>query len=196
MSLRKNIKNSTQTSSENYDNKKESTIKKELNELNLHDEYDEVFEFLLMNKEIIILDNIILKEIVSKLDFLLINAESMSDLHRDMRIILETVRIQNDALLRGYRNNLSIIEIINKSNNNELNEFYKNLKDYSFKAKFADNLRLQKPNSKDKRTISRIRYDIEKGEALEPDTITLIDDNNESIIAITKIRQSLWTKVQ
>lgn len=155
---------------------------------NIPKDYSNLCEFIENNRSIIVSDNKLLKEILEILDELLSNTETMSDLHRDTTIILSTIKIQYDALVREYRGELTFDKIIDMSNNDQLDEFFEYIQKKSLSMKFLDCLKLDYEKKERRKVKERTKYDNALIEASVPILKINSDQPLESVEIISKIK--------
>ncbi|ELA41413.1 uncharacterized protein VICG_01518 [Vittaforma corneae ATCC 50505] len=156
--------------------------------------YFEIFEFINENKQCILDDWTILFEILKKLDELLKSASCMSDLHKDTSIILETIKLQQDILLKEVRNELTLERLIQMAESEFLDDFFIFVKSNSQAMVFIDrlifNYTAQPSIVRRERTI----YDQAKGFTLMPKTLDQIDDVAETNAILQDIRNEVLKK--
>lgn len=172
-----------------YNHRIISSPLRKINKTSIPSSYCDLIEYMREQKDKLLTDNLLLDEILDKLDTLLIGAEDMSDLHRDMRVILEAIRIQKDSMISGGEDKLSIDDLIKMSDENCFDQFYLSMIEYSQSTCFADTLRLEEPETKKRKIGQRIIYENGTDEILEPDVLDYIEENDESLTTVFKIQR-------
>lgn len=150
--------------------------------------YLEIFDFLNENKQDIFENWTLLFEILRRLDELLESASSMSDLHKDTRIVLETIKLLHDRLLREIRNELTFEKLVEMTGSTVLEEFFLMAKNHSQAMTFVDHLSFNystKPLATPKR--ERTFYDPGNENIQKPETLgeaNLLPEVNSALQAI------------
>ncbi|KAI5169773.1 hypothetical protein PAEPH01_0988 [Pancytospora epiphaga] len=163
-------------------------------DMSLPEDHNSLCRFIADNKEKILKDWRLVVKILGTLDRLLINAENMSDLQRDTSIILETIKLQQDALLREYRDNLSIEQLAVHSNQGVLDEFFEMVKLKSLAVKFTDQVSLSfTPKVKEPRgCYTKTVYDVCNGPARTPEGAEGVSEVNEQAILVKRIKDVVF----
>lgn len=146
-------------------------------------------KFMSEHKNEIVINHELLDIIMDRLNRLLSSAENMTDLHKDTKLMLESIKISREAFLRTTRNGLSIASLVEMANNDELGQFYNNIKQKSLSISFIDCLYFENSENGRRKPVQRIKYDIQTSSAIEPETVSLIEEDNESSKAVLKIKR-------
>jgi len=104
--------------------------------------YFEMLQFILNNKEMILKDWGLLFDILRRLDSMLKSATTMADLRKDTSIMLQAIKLEQDALFREITNEVTLEKIMSISNEKVLEDFFMQLKATSLTMEFVDRLTL------------------------------------------------------
>lgn len=100
------------------------------------EDYTEISLWLKENKKFFINQPLILTDVLRKLNEMLQKAETISDLKKDMNILVETIQIEKDALLKEFNANFTVEKFIEFINDDKSNDFFvhcrQNEKSYAF----------------------------------------------------------------
>ncbi|KAI4291420.1 hypothetical protein PAPHI01_0694 [Pancytospora philotis] len=132
-------------------------------------DYGSLCRLINENKKLILADWGLVLEILNALDNLLDEARCMSDLHRDTSIMLSTIRLQQEALVRAYQNNLTLEKLAELSNDGALAEFFELAKSKSLAVRFFDRLSFEYRHRERREPAERTRYDSAVGPASMPE---------------------------
>lgn len=154
----------------------------------------EIFEFINENKQCILEDWTILFEILKKLDELLKSTSCMSDLRKDTSIILKTIKLQQDVLLKEIRNELTLKRLVQMTESEFLEDFFISVKANSQAMVFIDRLvfdyTIQPSTARKERTM----YSQAKSSALIPETLDQVSDATETNTALQAIKNKVLKK--
>lgn len=154
-------------------------------------DYNKLCVFIAENKNRILSDWGLVARILDALDHLLTCAENLSDLHRDTSIILETIKLQQDALLREYQNGLSIEQLVEQANSGALDGFFETVKSRSLAVRFVDQLSFSfKPRGQRERS-TRTVYDLCASPANVPEGTSGGDGPDEQAVLVQRIRDAV-----
>lgn len=154
-------------------------------------DYFEILQFIKENKQQILDDWHLLFEIIHRLDELLKTASSMGELHKDTRIILETIKIQQDAFIKELRKELTLEKLVTMAGSDFLEDFFSYIKANSQKMNFIDQLNFNYTLPESAPRKERSKYDDAKGEAKEPETLDHIDEETETNALLQKIKNTV-----
>lgn len=104
--------------------------------------YFEILQFINDNKELILKDLTLLFEILGKLDSLLNSVACMSDLRKDTSIMLQAIRLEQDALFREITHELTLERVMQMPKEKVLEDFFVYVKANSQAMEFVDRLSL------------------------------------------------------
>lgn len=131
---------------------------------------NEIFEFICENRNVILTNWNLLFEIIQKLDTLLCRAKSLSDLHSDTKVILEAIKIQHDALLKEFKNDITFEKILFLADRDELDSFFEAEKRNSLTVQFLDQLNFGfQPRQASDLRPARISYRAETEDVQKPE---------------------------
>jgi Nse4 C-terminal len=163
--------------------------KNSLEQFKIPNNYGELCEHICENEKKIIENPEYFKQILKSLNSLLTDANTMSDLHRDTSIILQAIKIQQDALLKEYKNDLTHSKILSMANDGHLEDFYRTVARKRTTLSFVDHLDLEYNTRVAKPRGPRLKYDTTNGETSVPEKLEDPNENeNESVKAIQKIK--------
>lgn len=150
--------------------------------------YTGILEFINENRTLIANDFRLIFRIFAILDKLLKNAKNMSDLHRDTRIVLETIKLQLDSFVKEFKNEMSLSKMLIMADTEQLDDFFEYVKTNSLAMQFVDRLDFSyKPRNYGVSSSSRSSN---KANAIEivPDKFEANDDHKESDFEIQNIK--------
>ena len=174
---------------ENFSNVNNPETSKDIENVTIPKTYIGILEFINENRTQIANNfNLILK-IFDTLDILLKKANDMGDLHKDTKIILETIKLQLDSFLKEYKNEISLSKFLLMAENNELDDFFENIKLNSQAMNFVDRLDFGYSEKKytertEKKKLDEITGFIEEPKSFE----TGLTEREEAGLNIQKIR--------
>lgn len=155
--------------------------------------HSELLEFIGEHREQICSDWKLLFGIIKALDELLQITEHMCDLHKDTTIILEAVKMQQRALLKEFRSELTFEKALVLIENDSLDGFFEDVKASSQCMDFVDHLNFDYMAHK-KPLRERIQYDKTSETMFVPGTLEHIDEAEETNITLQSIKdQVLFT---
>ncbi|KAM0680007.1 hypothetical protein GINT2_001693 [Glugoides intestinalis] len=134
----------------------------------------EICEFISENKQLIFEDWSLLDKILRRLDELLETAVNMSDLHKDTHIVLETIKMQQEMLLKEIRNEMTLSKLLQMSESEILFQFFKNSKLSSQSITFVNSLDLNYNSKERPPKKQKMNYEEKKGTLISPG---LLDNN-------------------
>lgn len=158
--------------------------------------YNGLFEYINDHKQEIIKDWSLLTEILNILDDLLKEATNMSDLHKDTKIILETIKLQKDTLIKEVRNEVTFSKVIDMVNEDLLDDFFTRVKMNSQQMSFVDSLDFNFSRSIKNEKRSKRTFDKASGAASEPEKLLMAETTSELNSEIQKIREIVEKKGQ
>lgn len=153
--------------------------------------YFEIFEFINENKQEIIQNWSLLLEIITKLDDMLKSTLTMCDLHKDTRIILETIKLQYDTLTKEIRNELTLERLVQISETEILENFFSIVKNESQNAKFLDRLTFNTAIRTSRSASARRRYDNAQGNTSVPETTNNSNEFEETNSTLQNIKNAV-----
>lgn len=156
--------------------------------------YFEILEFINENRQEILENWKLLFEILNKLDVLLKNASTMSDLHKDTKIILETIKLQQDTLLKEIRNELTLESLVQLSESTFLEDFFLSVKTDSQTIKFLDQLDFTYTAKQSGQKRERIKHEDPVGNINLPDVLREIDAGAETNVLLQDIKNKVAKK--
>lgn len=150
--------------------------------------YNGILEFINENRVQISGDFKLILRIFSILDKLLKDASSMCDLHKDTRIVLETIKLQLDSFIKDFKNEISLSKMLVMAETSELDEFFEYIKGNSQAIYFVDRLDFVYKN-KDT-TIKKVikSYDNQNEESVSPDNYQIEIEQKESNFDVQRIK--------
>lgn len=151
-------------------------------------DYNRLCGFISENKNLILADWGMVSQILDALDNLLNEAENISDLHYDSRIVLATVKLQQDALVREYQRNLSFEKLIEMASSGVLDDFFELVKQKSMTVKFVDQLSLTYTPKEKRERAERTKYDVSLDPASTAGYMAAGGNEDEQTMPIQKIR--------
>lgn len=163
-------------------------------DLTIPEDYSGLIEFINEHKEEIISNPTLYYKVLTSLDRLLNDAHNLSELHRDTSIILEAIKIQQDALLKEYKNGLTIEKIVQMANDDYLDEFFSRALNNCLRAKFVDHLGLAYQSKPQRQKIERTRYEEKTGVTSVPEELKEIEEESHTSKAIRNIKKIVEEK--
>ena len=158
-------------------------------EVKVPNHYSGLIEFINDNKQDVINTPSLYLKVLKAMDSLLIEAKNMSDLHRDTSIILDAIKMQQDALIKEYKNDLSPTKLIQMANDDELEFFYIDVIASCSRVKFIDFLDFNYNVRPQRQKIVRKKYENSKEVAITPGKLKEIEEESASTRAINKIKK-------
>lgn len=157
--------------------------------------YNGILEFINENRALIAKDFKLILRIFNILDSLLKHANNMSDLHKDTKIVLETIKLQLDSFLKEFKNEISLSKMLAMAETDELDDFFTFIKSRSLSITFADRLDF---NYTVKESVEKIRtvYDKQFGKIEIPEALEGVDNNVEATHAIQNIKNRVISERQ
>lgn len=138
------------------------------NEVTVPSSHFEICEFIAENKQLILEDWSLLAKILKRLDELLESTVNMADLHKDTHIVLETIKLQQDTLLKEIRNEMSLSTLIQMSESEILERFFQTVKLTSQSITFADSLDLNYIPKEKSQKKQKMVYEEANGALISP----------------------------
>lgn len=153
--------------------------------------YNEIYSFICENKYKISNDWSLLFEILKVLDKLLNEISYMSELHKDTKIIVESMRIQQDILIKEFRSSITFDKLLFMAENDALDRFFSIVKASSQSIQFLDGLNFN-VKSKDPLTKKeKANYDAPKSVQILPEKYIEVSEENNTNTSIQKISSKI-----
>jgi len=153
--------------------------------------YSEIYDFICQNRARIASDWNLLFGILKELDILLDSTRNLSELHKDTRIVLETIKIMQDTLLKEFRNGLTFEKILFMAEHDALDSFFEAAKASSQAISFLDHLAFE-ARPKVQRTMKEKAYfSVASGNQVMPDILDESIENKDTNLAIYELQQKV-----
>lgn len=161
------------------------------NDLRIPHEYHDLLEFITENKQAILKDKNIMKKIIVGLDQLLQDGAGLKELRQNTTIMLSTVRLQQDALVREYRREMTLSCLVEMANQGDLDEFFREAHSRARTVSFVDHLVFEYKPRERKQPAERIKYGTATERPRIPTIASHFAEMPESITVIEGIKQTI-----
>lgn len=158
--------------------------------------YNGILEFINENRGLIARDFKLIFRIFDILDNLLKSTNTMADLHKDTRIVLETIKLQLDSFLKEYRNEMSLSKMLIMAENDELDDFFLYIQSNSQAITFVDRLDFEYTVKEPVTKSACKQYDAQEGDVSVPVAAQAVEDHKESIYDIQRIKSRVVSECE
>lgn len=171
--------------------KSQSFMSDDLSNADIPNTYSEIYDFICQNRARIVSDWNLLFGILKELDILLDSTRNLSELHKDTRIILETIKIMQDTLLKEFRNGLTFEKVLFMAEHDALDSFFEVAKASSQAISFLDHLAFEVKPKVHRSLKEKASFSVASGKQVVPDILDESIENKDSNLAIYELQEKV-----
>lgn len=159
--------------------------------LEIPDDYAEIYDFACQNRIKLGSDWNLLFEVIRKINKLLNDTKNPFELHKNTRIMLESIKIMHDNLLKEFRKEINFEKMLFMAENEELDDFFTIVKANSQSISFIDHLVFE-TNQNSKKPRAARATDLENStEQIKPEILDHNVENKDSNASVYELHDKV-----